>query len=100
MKLFLIKHENEWPYDVYTAAVVAAETAEEAQLVHPGNSKEPYAVTWDEKTKNWLKPAGDDCWRALSVWTDPCNVEVLEIGKCTDKNVKSGEVICAAFAAN
>ena len=81
MKLWLISQDRNGKYDVYSDAVVAAETIEEAKMIHPSG----YHKDWDGTQDTY------DTW---------CNVEFV---KChmigTAKAGTKMGVICAAFHA-
>ena len=80
MKLWLISQTETGGYDVFDSAVVAAETADIAQRIHPGE----YVTPWDCDYPSWA--------------TKPENVKVELIGEAAP-DVKDG-VICASFNAS
>jgi hypothetical protein len=47
MKLWLIYQRDNTGWDTYDSAVVAAETEDEARLIHPGNGK------WNDRWSAW-----------------------------------------------
>lgn len=78
MRLWLISQTETTGYDVYDSAVVAAESADEAQRLHPGEYDD-----WDTTYASWA--------------TKPENVKVELIGEAAPE-VKEG-VVCASFNA-
>lgn len=79
MKLFLITRLGETDYDEYDSAVVAANSAEEARVMHPrdgGHIK-------DNEWSSWV--------------SDPEQVEVQCIGTASPGTKK--DVICSSFNA-
>ena len=78
MKLWLISQTETQGYDVYDSAVVAAESAEEASHLHPGEY-----TTWDDNYPSWA--------------TKPENVKVELIGDAAPDVTKG--VVCASFNA-
>lgn len=74
MKLWLISQAVNTCYDTYDSAVVAAETAVEAQQIHPGGE-------------------GSQVWS----WAEVGDVVVVEIGEALEGTQKG--VICASFNA-
>jgi hypothetical protein len=76
MNLYLISQTENQDYDTYDAAVVAAETIDEAQKTHPSAIKDWIARTWA---------------------SSPHQVRVELIGKAKD-GTKAG-VILASFNA-
>jgi hypothetical protein len=105
MKLWLISQDVNTGYDTYDSAVVAAETEEQARLIHPSQ----YADA------GWGELNGQMCWRGTYNcphnslkhgklydasgydWTDPANVAVRLIGDAAEGS-KPG-IICASFNA-
>lgn len=79
MNLYLIsQHENN-DYDTYDSAVVVAESAEAARLIHPSGDG------WDEFNRH--------AWA-----TCPEHVKIKYLGKA-DELLKAEEIICASFNA-
>ena len=76
MKLWLISQSVNNDYDTYDAAVVAAETEEEAKKIHPCGRQ-------------------DDC--SERTWADPKNVKAKLIGEAVE-GTKAG-VVLASFNA-
>ena len=75
MNLYLISQDTNNDYDTYDSAVVAAESEDIAQTIHPGNK----------------------AWAAMPDWTDAENVSVELIG-IAKEGTEQG-VICASFNA-
>jgi len=86
MKLYLISNRSNTPYD---AAVVAAETMEEARLTHPEGYR------WDATKNEWVLPhrAGVRCGNES--WVPPSKVSVKEIGDA--KETQRAGVILASY---
>ena len=83
MKLFKIYQNRNPGYDTYDSAVVVANSAEEAQKIHPcGGSSDFYT---------------NDTWVAR-----PDFVELLYLGEVVgepDDDIYPGAIICASFNA-
>ena len=86
MKLYLIHQREDYSYDTYDSAVVAAKSEADARLIHPGGSGYIYVVD----RKQWS--LNDD------TWVDPVDVKVNYIGTAKPGTV-AGTVICASFFA-
>lgn len=87
MKLWLISQTINNDYDTYDSAVVRAETAEQAQKIHPDEKNEgsPPDYKWWE---------GDTSWNS---WAYTLNdVKVVELGLSLDS---TPGVVCASFNA-
>lgn len=82
MKLYLITQTDKTGYDTYDAAVVAANSAEEAANIDPG-SGEKLTETKRYDSGTWTR--------------DPSRVKVKELGVAL-ADVSPG-VICASFNA-
>lgn len=82
MKLYRIYQDYNDGYDTYDAAIVAADDAERARLIHPGSGE-----VWNGK------------WSELSrgTWANPENVGVIEIGEATEGTAEG--VVLASFNA-
>ena len=84
MNLYLISQtENNW-YDTYDSAVVCAETAEQARMIHPDGKGE-----WDGMAEQRNQ------WKVT--WCDAKHVKVQLIGKAAP--VLLHTIICASFNA-
>lgn len=73
MNLYLISQNENNSYDTYDAAVVAAESEDEARQIHPS-----YPNGWLHKSNTWA--------------TVPENVSVRLIGGATE-GTKAGEIL-------
>lgn len=74
MNLYRISQNWNTGYDTYDSAVVAAESEDEARLIHPSEMR-----------------------YSTSSWCDPAAVEVTLIGKAVDGTISG--VICASYNA-
>ena len=83
MNLYLISQTENEGYDTYDSAVVYAETAEQARMIHPDGKKE-----WD----GTVRP---NTWS--NTWCDDKHVKVELIGKAA--SVSLCAVVCASFNA-
>lgn len=86
MKLFLIFQDANSNYDTFDSAVVVAESAVAAGLIHPYGNME-----WNGKS--WRRPGSD--WDD-STWAPPESVGVTEIGTA---NEGVAGVVCSSFNA-
>jgi hypothetical protein len=77
MNLYRISQSENFDYDTYDSAVVAAETEQEARSIHPGSGK------WGSEFHTWA--------------SSPEVVKVELIGTA-DPSIELG-VICASFNA-
>jgi hypothetical protein len=83
MRLFEITRKQpigRGDYDVFTAAIVAAENAGEACRVHPMNRAEAKdAARWSEQEQCWIDGLGD---RQIcnENWVKPSEVEAKLVG--------------------
>lgn len=84
MKLWLIKRRGDWDYDDFDAAVVAADTSDDARLTHPGGGD----YVWD-----------GDRWSmsGLSDWVSPDRVNVTLLGEAAP-GIERG-VVLSSFNA-
>ena len=84
MKLFKIYQDINTGYDTFRSAVVVANSAEEAQNIHPGGGSGSFDVY-----ESWV--------------SRPDLVELLYLGEVSlsilDKDIYPGAVICASFNA-
>lgn len=97
MKLWVISQTANDGYDTYDSAVVAAETEDDAKLIHPNGG-----LVWGghtdyagENFTGWGR-SGDYC-RVSSGWTDPESVSARYIGEAAP-GTKRG-VILGSFNA-
>ena len=72
MKLWLLRQDVNTKYDTYDSAVVAAETLEEARLIHPEGPQKPF-----------YDPAYE-LSRRLKAWAPRSKVKVTLIGTAID----------------
>lgn len=79
MNLYLIEQDDVGGWDTYDAAVVCAESEDQARLIHPGGGK-----ISDPMTSTWTR--------------DPHKVTVTLIGFADDK-IHTGVVLCSSFNA-
>ena len=83
MKLFKIYQNINTGYDTFDSAVVVANSAEEAQKIHPNDSSGDFSM-YD----NWV--------------ARPDLVELIYLGEVVgepDEHVYPGAIICASFNA-
>lgn len=79
MKLYLLKRLDDFSYDEYDSAIVAAKNADDAETIHPSGRE-------DEPTQG-----------LYSTWTNQAFIDVTEIG--TAKPGTKRGVILASFNA-
>lgn len=89
MHLYKISQTRNRDWDTYTAAIVAAESAEEAVLIHPNGGGQTY-----ESTLEYPGPLRDN-WQ--DEWAAPCHIQVEYIGEAKDGTQKG--VILANYRA-
>lgn len=78
--LYFISQNINTGYDVFTEAVVTADSFEEAQKIRPDGRLDPYDIHEDHG------------------WTTPENVHVELIGRA-EECIAAGKVICASYHA-
>ena len=82
MKLWLISQNKNDGYDTFDSAVVAAETATDAQCIHPHGYIYYLWPTEEEKRHGWCE-GGDD--NSYGVWADhPSEVTAEYLGESDD----------------
>jgi len=81
MKLYKICQAVNKGYDSYDSAVVAAESEEEAKMIHPNK----YVENWDGNEKDY------------GTWTSSENVVVEHLGEAKEGTVKG--IIVKSFNA-
>jgi len=86
MKLYLISNRSHTSYD---AAVVAAETMEEARLTHPEGYR------WDAARNEWVHPHKAGVCGCEYDWVPPSKVRVKEIGDA--RETRRAGVILASY---
>ncbi len=98
MNIYVISQDSNTGYDTYDSAVVVAESADTARLLHPGG------WVWDTDRKCWVcendVSSGDRKWwdpPDRSGWCHPDNVTVEHVG--TAREGQQPGVICASFNA-
>jgi len=79
MNIYLITQDKNYDYDTYDSAVVAANSEEEARMIHPDGRDE-----WNGESETY------------SSWCDSMYVEVDFIGTTS---VREKGVICSSFNA-
>ena len=92
LKLWLISQTENGSYNTFDSAVVAADTAEQARLIHPGGGGVDYWAYHIDKDNSPEFFATD--WA-----TKPENVTVKLIGVANPFEVTNGEVVCSSFNA-
>jgi hypothetical protein len=92
MNLYLLTQLENNDYDTYDSCVVAANSEEEARLIHP---RYP-TVIYKKEVNNWY----DTYWKCIesSDWAAPNKVEVTLIGIASD-NINSIKVILSSYNA-
>jgi len=92
MNLYLLTQDSNNGYDTFDSCIVAAETKEEARVIHPNN----YYIYRD-----WLlfslTDSGEEFEAIDYSWVNPNKVKVQLIGKATEGTKKW--VILASFNA-
>lgn len=101
MKLWKISQTTNDGYDTYSDAIVAAESAREARLIHP---REWQKLIWNEETESWwefdetdITPSWDTEMANYGGWTDPINVTAELIGEAIPGTVQG--IILSSFHA-
>ena len=83
MNLYLLSQESNNDCDTYDSCIVAAETEEEARVIHPSNS---YIY------RDWLlfslTDSGEEFEAINYSWVNPDKVKVKLIGKATEGTKK------------
>lgn len=97
MKLWLISQNTNNEYDTYDSAVVAAETEEEASMVHPAYSDEDEEwVFWSHGEWKTKTLSGNVYSYTNWAWVTPKEVTVQLIA---DNYTGTKKVICSSFNA-
>jgi hypothetical protein len=86
MNLYLIEGKTSG-YDVYTSAVIAAASAEDAKLMHPDGQS-----VWIDDAKEWRISTRSK----TNTWCHPKDVEAYHIGV---SHIDTTSVILASFNA-
>jgi hypothetical protein len=89
MRLWHISQETVTGYDTYSDAVVAAETEDDARLIHPYADSFPEMLSWDGLASH----AG----YGGETWCNAGQVNVRLIGEAVEGTERG--VICASFNA-
>jgi hypothetical protein len=91
MNLYLIKRLDNWTYDDYDSAVVAAKSVEAARKMNPA----AISVRYDPK-----KDTDENTWTSWILPKDRTEemIEVRLVGKA-DKSITEPCVLCASFNA-
>lgn len=97
MKLWKISQSVNYDYDTYDSAIVAAETEDEARMIHPeGKLDRHQPSVWDSGRYSWIYRIYSSEFRDTS-WAPPSDVTVELIG--TAKPGTKAGVILASFNA-
>ena len=97
MKIFKISQNINRGWDTYSDAVVAAECADDAALIHP-NSRSEYFKGWPMPNPPKFDWEKEEDMEAERGWvTSPANVKVEYLGEAAE-DIKAG-VICASYHA-
>ena len=91
MKLWMIRQIVNTGYDTYDSAIVAADTEEEASMIHPDNNCVWHDDSWYLQCRVG-ESKGDGC-----TWCSPKQVIVSDVGVAI-RGTKKG-VILASFNA-
>jgi hypothetical protein len=96
MNIYILTQSTNNDYDTYDSAVVYAEDAESAQLIHP--SKFSHAV-WDDACEGYMATREDGSRYVVhnTSWVTPDAVTVTLIGKALN-DAKAG-VVTSSFNA-
>jgi hypothetical protein len=112
MRIYKLTQTDNTGYDTYSAAIVVAEDAAAAVLIHPAAGKDIHGpIAWDPA---FVDEWGDDalgCWvedhghgyRAMfspiGQWAvTPASVTAIEVGTAAE-GLAAGTVLCASFHA-
>lgn len=107
MKLWRISRPDRNDWDEYDSAIVAAETADEARLIHPGGHFVWREMTPDEARDNfmdapsptWLPPTPNEWAYTQRDWpVEPAQVLAEHVGEALPET-PAGTVLCASFNA-
>ena len=90
MKLYKLENKKNNGYDSFAAVIVAANSEDEARLIHPPTASKEYGCyfNWQDDGDKWLS----DAW-----CNNPRDVEVTFIG-VADESVQAG-IILESFNA-
>ena len=93
LQLYLLSQSVNINYDTYRNAVVAAASADDARIIHPGGRGRP---DYDAGGDGWgrLEPKPG---QGIPMWVTPDKVDVRHIG-VADEGTPRG-VVCADFMA-
>ena len=86
LELYLIKRSDNYSYDEYIGAVVAAASETKAKYIHPSGHHK-----WDNKLRGWINTEKDyngNCYNKVdtwSAWVLPSQVTTKFIGITTEK---------------
>lgn len=100
MLLFRISQVTNDEFDVWTAAVVAADSIEAARNMHPASpAGRPDMIIWSKEKNGWMYSDEIDDPEAYPVddWAPPHTINVTMVGVCVGK-FKPG-VILASYRA-
>ena len=85
MKLWKLTQHVHNDYVTYDSAVVAAETEQQARMIHPGRPASMYSEAWSGIEEGW------------SSWCNADQVDVEYIGEAVE-GTEAG-IICASYNA-
>lgn len=86
MNIYLIEQKENSGWDTYSAAVVIAESADDARKIHPGEGDPEYDGMVDIRGDNF-------------VWTTPEHVTATFLGRL-DIPAPQGKVLCCSYHAS
>lgn len=92
MNIYKISQSVHNGYDTYDAAIVAAETSQEAQVIHPGRRQ-----IWSPKHNQWVDPSYPDDPYDYRDWA-PIDAVTVQLLAENVPNLQPG-VILASFNA-
>jgi hypothetical protein len=89
MNLYLIQDPAEDQSDAFEHAVVAAQSEDEARLIHPDGR-----YKWDSQARRWMGTFNDTQVEDCHSWINPESVAVELIGTSIND---TSTVVCASF---
>lgn len=113
MRLFKLTQTDNTGYDTYSSAIVVAEDAAAAVLIHPAGARDIHGpISWDPAFVDMLSD-GDEvgCWvedhghgyrdrlDPCGSWAEsPASVTAVEVGVAAE-GLAAGTVLCASYHA-